>query len=503
MNHPSHNVQSHNVQSHNVQLPSFEASSLPPRINLLTMFRLGLFQMGLGVMSLLTLGVLNRLMIGELQFPAFLTACALAMAQLVAPARIWFGQMSDAKPLWNFHRTGYVWIGSILFTTISFLTVQVIWQLDRSAMTVGWEAFSTYAWAGILAAMFAAYGLALSASSTPYAALLVDITDEDDRPKLIAIVWSLLMVGIVIGAVLSSVLLDSPEVCGAAIATGEGVSSIRTANLPALQGSVNRLFSIVLVGVVGMTFLATVGVEKTYSRYSVRSSLANREDQVTLPQALRVLTANRQTGIFFTFLLMMTLSLFVQDPVMEPYGGEVFGMCISETTRLNAYFGMGTLVGLSSSGFLLVPRIGKSQTVVIGCAGAAVCVGLYLFAGVIAQPQLLMVGLLLYGLFSGVLTAGATSLMLDLTAAETAGTFIGAWGLAQAIARGLATVTGGGLLSVGKSLFTTPLMAYGLVFGVQALGLVLAIVLLRRVNIQEFQDSAKRAIATVFEGDLE
>jgi len=43
--------------------------------------------------------------------------------------------------------------------------------------------------------------------------------------------------------------------------------------------------------------------------------------------------------------------------------------------------------------------------------------------------------------------------MLDLTAAETAGTFIGAWGLSQAIARGLATVLGGTILNIVKLSF--------------------------------------------------
>jgi len=40
------------------------------------------------------------------------------MAQFVAPARVWFGQMSDAKPLFGYHRTGYVWTGAVLFAII-------------------------------------------------------------------------------------------------------------------------------------------------------------------------------------------------------------------------------------------------------------------------------------------------------------------------------------------------------------------------------------------------
>ena len=93
--------------------------------------------------------------------------------------------------------------------------------------------------------------------------------------------------------------------------------------------------------------------------------------------------------------------------------------------------------------------------------------------------------------------------MLDLTAAETAGTFIGAWGLSQAIARGLATIFGGTVLNIGKLIFSLPVYAYGLVFVLQAIGLMLAIYLLGKVNIREFQDNTKRAIAAIISGDLD
>ena len=458
-----------------------------PRINLLTMFRLGLFQMGLGIMSLLTLGVINRVMIDELRVPALIAAGAIAAHQFVSPARVWFGQMSDSKPILGYHRTGYVWIGTTLFTVISFLALQVVWQLGDSALATGWGT-ATYAWAGMLAAVFAIYGLALSASSTPFAALLFDVSEEDKRSKLVSIVWSMLMVGIIIGAIIASILLNQLAL---------------DAPLEELKASINRLFIIVPAMVLGITFLATAGVEKKYSLYATRSTIANREDSITLGKALKVLTASRQTGIFFSFLLIMSISLFMQDPVLEPYGGEVFGMQISETAKLNAFFGMGTLLGIACTGFAIVPRIGKRDTCKLGCIATAICSGLLMLSGATGQPSMLMASLLLFGLGSGVLTAGAISLMLDLTAAETAGTFIGAWGLAQAIARGTATVFGGGVLNLGKLLFEAPVLAYGLVFVVQSTGLILAILLLRRVNIKEFRDNAKQAIAAVLESDLD
>lgn len=443
--------------------------------------------MGLGIMSLLTLGVINRVMIEELRVPALIAAGAIAMHQFVSPSRIWFGQMSDSKPLLGNHRTGYVWIGAALFTAISFIAVQIVWQLGSSLEATGWSQ-TTYLWAGVLALAFGVYGLALSASSTPFAALLVDVSDEDNRSKLVSIVWSMLMVGIIVGAIVSSGLLreislDTP--------------------IEQLQASVNRLFLIVPAVVLVLTGIATVGVEKKYSRFGNRSNSVNREDQIGLKQALRVLTASRQTGIFFTFLLVMSISLFMQDAVMEPYGGEVFRMAISETTQLNAFFGMGTLIGIASTGFLVVPRLGKQNTTKLGCFCAAVCLGLIIMAGFTEKPEMLMGSLLLYGLASGIITTGAISLMLDLTAAETAGTFIGAWGLAQAIARGLSTVAGGAVLDFGRFLFEVPVFSYGLVFATQAVGMILAVVLLRRVNIHEFRENAKDAIAAVMAGELD
>lgn len=470
-----------------------------PKIKLLTMFRLGLFQMGLGIMSILTLGVLNRIMIKELAIPATLVALTIAMHQFVAPARLWFGQLSDAKTIRGYHRTGYVWIGTALFAIAAFLAVQVTWQLGNSFHTQGWTTV-TYGWLALLAGIFALYGLALSSSSTPFAALLVDVSDEDNRSQLVGIVWSMLMVGIVIGAIISARLLPAPTSC-----QDLATSSIytRPEELTLLRNSINRLFLLLPAIVFGLAVLSTVGVEKKYSRYTSRSTLTAREDQITLPKALKVLTASRQTGLFFTFLLVMTISLFMQEAVMEPYGGEVFGMCVSDTTRLNAFWGTGTLIGISSTGFLIVPRLGKQKTAILGCLTVAISMVFVILSGFSANARLLQGALVLFGLASGITTTGAISLMLDLTAAETAGTFIGAWGLAQAIARALATVTGGAVLDIGRQIFESRVLAYGLVFTLQAIGMILAIWFLKRVDVAEFRTNAKTAIASVLENDLD
>ena len=476
--------------------------SSQPKISIFTMFRLGLYQMGLGMMSLLTLGVLNRIMIDELKVLPLLAAGAIATHQFVSPLRVWFGQLSDSKPLFGLHRTGYVWCGSILFTTISFVALQVIWQLGGSLQADGWSS-TTYAWTAVLALMFGLYGVALSASSTPFAAMLVDISDEDNRSQLVGVVWSMLMVGIVAGAIISSGLLNTPELCGTDIVTGGVASTAAIADINQLRTAINPTFILVPAIVLGLTFIATFGVESKYSRFSERTDAIARDDQIRFKEAFGVLTASRQTGIFFGFLLVLTISIFMQDAVMEPYGGEVFNLCISETTKLNIPFGIGTLLGIGGSGFFVLPRIGKKNATKYGCLGAIAAVIVIIIAGFSSTLPLLKAGLFFFGLASGIITAGATSLMLDLTAAETAGTFIGAWGLAQAISRGLATILGGALLNLGKLLFESNALAYSTVFIAQGIGMLLAIYCLGKVNIKEFQDNAKAAISAVLSNELD
>ncbi len=453
-----------------------------PKLGLFTMFRLGLFQMGLGMLSLLTLGVLNQVMISELKVPGTIAAGTIAMYQFVSPARIWFGQMSDSKPIRGYHRTGYIWSGMTLQAICLFLAVQVVWKLGASVV-MGWTTQSTL-WAALLALMFGLYGLCISASSTPFMALLVDITDEDQRSKVVGIVWSMLMVGIVVGAIVGQKMLTglTPDT---------------------LQPVVNRLFTVFPIAVIGLTFLATFGIEKKYSRYASRSHLAEREDQITLGRAFRVLTASPQTGIFFSFLLVMTISLFLQQPVLEPYAREVFGMTIAESAGLNKYWGYGVLAGMSLGGFLIVPRLGKQRSAKLGCLFTSACFVLVIISGFTQTQMLLKSAVILFGLSSGVMTNSAISLMLDLTAAETAGTFVGAWGLAQALAQASATLAGGAILDLGRRIFQQPFPAYSLVFACEAIGMIFAVVLLARVSVQEFRTSSEKAIAAVLETELD
>jgi len=111
-----------------------------PKVNIFTMLRLGLFNLGIGLISVLTLAVLNRVMISELGIPATIAAGTLALSQLVAPTRIWLGQLSDSKKLFGLHRTGYVRLGIMMAGLCIFLAVQIVWLLGKNIeINNGWQ----------------------------------------------------------------------------------------------------------------------------------------------------------------------------------------------------------------------------------------------------------------------------------------------------------------------------------------------------------------------------
>ncbi|WP_310489773.1 BCD family MFS transporter [Chamaesiphon sp. VAR_69_metabat_338] len=457
-----------------------------PKVKLPTMLRLGLFQMSLGMMSVMVFGVLNRVLIKELAVPSTIATVILALTLFVAPARIMFGQLSDTRPLFGYYRTGYIWLGAAGLVSNAWIAVQVMWQLGASLKAVGW-ALPTYGWAGLLGFIFALYGLSVSMCSTPFATLLVDITDEDDRSRLVAVDWSMLIGGTIVGAIAIGVLLKSLE---------------NDATIAQVQTQIDRLFIIIPAIVAILTFIATWGVEKKYSRFASRVGV-QRETHLSLGRALSILTANRQTQLFFTFLIVMTLGLFIQDPILETYGGEVFNLPVGKTATLNAFWGGGTLVGLSLAGFWFIPKLGKQQTARLGCMLVAASMLWVIVSGFTHNPVFLQLALLLFGICSGLVTTGAITLMLDLTVPETAGTFIGAWGLSQALAKGTATILGGVALDLGKSFAPNLVLAYGFVFSLQALAMVIAVKLLGRVNVREFQTTAKDAVKSVIAADVD
>jgi BCD family chlorophyll transporter-like MFS transporter len=458
-----------------------------PSLSLLATLRLGLFQACLGCLAVIFAGLLNRVMLSELGFPGLLVGVSLAWEQLVSPSRVLFGQISDSRPLAGRHRVPYVLVGTALFCGLAVLSVPLIFWVGRllAIGSAGPVVFGVVALCGL----FACYGLALSMATTPYLALVIDRTSELERPRAVGVIWCMLTVGIVVGAILISFSLRS-------------LDGVRDPQL--LEATLSAFMTRVAIAVMALTVIATWGMESPIRSARSSDGLA-REDGVTLAQAWTLIRSSRQVLIFFSFLILFTLALFLQDPVLESYGAQVFGMPIAATTQLNAFWGVGTLMGLLLAGVAIVPRLGKLATARLGCQLIAISLLLLLLCGFTASVPALKLVMVLFGLAAGIGTNSALCLMLDLTLPEVAGTFVGVWGLAQALSRALGKVLGGGLYDLGQLLSrgqgldgsTASYPAFALVLGVELLVAIAALQMLQRVNVHQFREDTGRSLTRV------
>ena len=472
----------------------------PPRqLGLASTLRLGLFQGCLGCLAVIFAGLLNRVMLSELHFPGLLVGGALAFEQFVAPTRVLFGQISDAHPWRGRHRVPYIWLGTALFCGLAVLSIPLIFHVGQLLADGATTAF-VFGGAA-LCGLFALYGVAISLATTPYLALVIDRTSEVERPRAVGLIWCLLTVGIVVGAISIGISLKSLD----------GVSDPAVLQ-PVLFGFMGKVVAAVLV----LTLVATVGMETPirHPPQSAQSSPAQsspqqqRQDAFTLRQAWTLITSSRQVLIFFSFLVLFTLALFLQDPILESYGAQVFGMSIASTATLNAIWGMGTLVGLLVAGAWVVPSLGKLATARLGCQLILASLLLLVLVGLCGRVSALQLVMALFGLSAGIATNSALVLMLDLTLPQAAGTFVGVWGLAQALSRAMGKVFGGALLDLGQGLQQA--MAWGdsayppfaLVLLVESGIAVAALFALSRVNLHQFREDTGRSLSKVLSLEL-
>jgi BCD family chlorophyll transporter-like MFS transporter len=179
-------------------------------------------------------------------------------------------------------------------------------------------------------------------------------------------------------------------------------------------------------------------------------------------------------------------------------------MPIAATAALSALWGVGTLLGLLLAGFWLVPRLGKFAAARLGCQMILGCLLLLVLVGLSAQPNLLRIVMVLFGLASGIGTNSTLCLMLDLTLPQAAGTFVGVWGLAQALSRAIGKLLGGGLLDLARWLQPDgPIYgSYAAVLLVEAAIAFLALTLLSRLNLRQFREDTGRSLDRVLAAEL-
>ncbi len=413
------------------------------------LLRLGIFQMVAGGLSVLFLGVLNRVMRIELGLPLLTVSILVGGGHyLGALIAIPFGHFSDRFALAGYRRSTYIILGAVTVAILLALSPTLVSWLaqDPSGLRIA---------LGFL--FFLLEGIATYVAGTAYLSLITDLTEDRERGQATGLVWTLLMVGIILTGVGSSLALEAFS-----------------------YGKFVLLFQLVAIASI---VLAIVAIWRQEPRFiSSSAPPAGR-----LRSSLRMIASNRQARWFGAFLFTSMFSYFMQDVLLEPFGGEVFQLSASETTRFNAYMGVGVVSGMLLGGMRLIPKRGKRPVTAFGIILMILSFSALAAAALFGSARSLPLIILILGLGAGFFTVGGVALMMDMTSREYTGLFVGAWTLLQALAKGPTAIAGGAIQSALVALGGSPAQAYAGVFIREAVGLVLGLVFLGQVAVESFR----------------
>ena len=445
--------------------------------------RLGLFQLSLGILGVLMLGLFNRLLIAEIGLPAAVVALAIGSQQLMGFTRIWFGNRSDRIAAGRLKRTPYIVISALAFSGLFGLSGWVVLQLART-ITLPGQLF-VGPWVGLLMLISIALGMAISAGGTAFSALVVDLTSERERPRVLAVVWGMRLLGVLLGSAFVARLF------GAACEEGASADALKTGLEQLILVGPLLLFGLVVFSVLGLEHRL---VERDSMAQSVNADVANNpQKNVPLLQLLGRLRTIPQFGRFVAVTCLFTFSMFLNDAVLEPYGAALFGMSLCATTALNALMAIGFFVGLGVSGFLLIERIGNIRTAQLGGILASMALVLMLLSAPWQFLEGFRLAVMLFGLSLGICIHASFTLMFSFVEPGKVGLLLGIWGALYAYSRGLATISGGGLLTLFKTLNPDDVFgSYGSIFGVQIVGFLVAAVLMHRLDVDGFRKNIRQ-----------
>jgi len=449
--------------------------------------RLGLFQLSLGILGVLILGLLNRLLIQDIQVPAVLAAVAVGGQQLMGFTRVWFGHRSDRIPISRLRRTLFIISSTVAIALLFAVACQLMLRLANSMESSGGELNALLI--GLLILAFIGIGIAIAAGGTAFSALIADRTTEAERPRVLSVVWGMRLLGVLLGSVLVN------QVFGSACAA----DASRTAVLAGLE-RLSLVTPLLLLLLVGLGVVSVFGVERRTTGLMLTAGPVPPDvpQRLALPQLLFQLRTIPQAGRFLGVLCLFTFSMFLNDAVLEHYGAAVFGMSVCATTALNVLIALGFFAGLGLSGFWLIERAGNIRTAKVGAVLAALALMLMLCAGAEQSIPRLRSAVGLFGLSLGVCMNACLNLMFSFVQPGRTGFLLGFWGAGYAYSCGLATISGGGLLTLFKAWNGGDLFAaYGGVFGLQMVCFLAAALMTRRLDVVAFRNTVKTRFADV------
>ena len=390
--------------------------------------RLGLVQMALGAIVVLTTSTLNRLMVVEFALPALLPGALVGLHYGIQLSRPRWGYTSDTGG----NRTRWI-IGGMLILASGGIGAAF-------AVTLFAQSFLVALTLSIVS--YALIGIGVGASGTSLLALLATATAPHRRAAAATITWLMMIFGIAMTAGLSGQFLDpySPQ----------------------------RLMTVVAV-------IATLAVLLTIAAIGrIESHVTPIRPEAPTPfmQGMREIWAEPKTRNFTIFVFLSMNAYFMQELILEPYAGLVFDFTPGQSTSLSGAQNGGVFVGMLTVGIMATGlKIGSLRTwVMSGCVGSCGILLLICMTGFGYTALNFTALVVALGVFNGMFAVAAIGSMMALASdgrGQREGTRMGLWGAAQALAAGFGGLTGAVLVDIARN-FAADGPAFGAVFAFEA-----------------------------------
>ncbi|MEL7489173.1 MAG: BCD family MFS transporter [Pseudomonadota bacterium] len=418
------------------------------------LLRLSLFQVSVGMALVLLTGTVNRVMIVELGVPTWLVALMVSLPLVFAPFRALIGHRSDThRSVLGWRRGPYILLGSLL--QFGGLAVMPFAMLVLSDASVGPE------WVGRIGAAiaFLLLGAGIHMTQTAGLALATDIAPEENRPRVVALLYVMLLVGMGASAVTFGALLSD-------FSPARLIKVIQGAALVSMAMNMAALWK--------QEVRDTAMTDPNRDRLTFGQSWANLKSE---PRAVRLLFGVGLGAAAFS----------MQDVLLEPYGGEILSLSVSQTTYLTAIFAVGTLAGFALAGHRLMRGAEAHRLAGIGAVIGLIAFSAVIFAEPLKSANLFRFGVALIGFGGGLFSVCTLTATMALAKNTDSGIALGAWGAVQASMAGVAIAFGGAAKDVISQLaetsalgpaLTSPAIGYMAVYHLEILLLFMTLIVI-------------------------
>lgn len=376
------------------------ADAATPDLPLPRLLRLSLFQVSVGMALVLLVGTLNRVMIVEPGVPASLVAVMISLPVVYAPFRALIGHRSDnhRSPL-GWRRVPCIWMGTMVqFGGLAIMPFALL------VLSGGGNAGQWPAWIGPA-------GAGLHTTQTAGLALATDLAPVESQPKVVGLMYVMLLAGSIVSALVFGALLA--------------------------EFTPGRLVQVIQASAVATMMLNTAALWKQETRRPNRS--APKESPPAFLQAGRTFSGAAHARRRLLAIGLGTMAFGMQDVLLEPYGGQVLHMTVGATTQLTASLALGGLAG-----FTLASHILGRGADPFRMAAAGALTGILAFAAVILAASfdsvpMFAAGAFLVGFGAGLFGHGTLTATMNSAPKDQTVLALGAWGAVQATAlrRGL------------------------------------------------------------------